>query len=188
MLTPGWVLVHLLAWSAAVAMVELGRWQLRVSDAKHFDLQNFGYTVQWWAFSAFALLLWARVVRDTWRGRPAPDTSSGGELVLRGRPDDLAPVGAVELRAAPAGPGHTPAIYRGYRMPQSGTNPIRSAGDPMHGAYNDYLWQLALADADASGSAAAHTDPPAASRTPGSSCRRAAETPLPAGPVTGPGD
>ncbi len=59
-LTPRWLLLHLLAWAMAVAMTLLGRWQLGVSNTKHFDPQNFGYALQWWAFAAFVLFFWVR--------------------------------------------------------------------------------------------------------------------------------
>lgn len=154
-LTPRWVLAHLLVWAGAVAMVLLGRWQLDVSDAKHFDLQNFGYSLQWWAFSAFALFLWARAIRDAVR-KITPVASTGGELVLRGGANGLATVGPAELTTAGTD-GQAPVVYRGYVMPQSSQRPARSDGDPLHGAYNDYLWQLALAD----GAAPEGTGPPA---------------------------
>ena len=62
----------MLVWAAAVTMVLLGRWQLTVSNRKHFDLQNFGYALQWWAFSVFAVLFWLRVMRDVRRPPDAP--------------------------------------------------------------------------------------------------------------------
>jgi hypothetical protein len=143
-LTPGWVGLTVLFWAAAVTMVLLGRWQLMVSNRKHFDLQNFGYSLQWWAFSLCALVFWAKFVRDAWR-RPATVASSGGQLAVRSA--GLTPVGPTQL-VAPARPDGAPAVvYRGYVMPKSGEHPTRSEGDPVHGAYNDYLWQLALADA-----------------------------------------
>ncbi len=63
-LAPKWVFGHLLVLAAAITMVFLGRWQLDVSNARHFDLQNFGYALQWWAFSIFAVLMWLKVLRD----------------------------------------------------------------------------------------------------------------------------
>ncbi|HZY77724.1 MAG TPA: hypothetical protein VFE40_15515, partial [Jatrophihabitantaceae bacterium] len=70
-LAPKWVFGHVLVLAAAVTMVLLGRWQLDVSDSKHFSLQNFGYALQWWAFTLFALWLWARILRDAARSRAA---------------------------------------------------------------------------------------------------------------------
>jgi DNA-binding transcriptional regulator of glucitol operon len=142
-LTPGWAGLTVVAWGAAVGMVLLGRWQLGVSDEKHFALQNFGYAFQWWAFSAFALLFWAKLIRDAWRGVEDLHQSSGGQLVKAGT--GIVPVGPVELTTQPK-PGAEPVVYRGYAMPQSATSPVRSHGDLMHDWYNDYLWQLSLED------------------------------------------
>ena len=144
-LAPGWVALHLFVWAAAVAMVLLGRWQLRVSDSKHFDLQNFGYAFQWWAFAAFAILLWLRAIRDAWRGGGPEVASTSGELAVRA--GAIAPVGPVNLVTRPDKSGAAPVTYRGYRMPQSSMNLAGVGSDHVQGAYNDYLWQLSLADA-----------------------------------------
>jgi hypothetical protein len=140
-LTLGWMAFTLFAWGSAVGMVFLGRWQLDVSNSKHFDLQNFGYAFQWWAFSGAALWFWFRAVRD--RGRVGSTESTSGELVVRS--GGVARVGPGTL-VAPATAGGESVTYRGYVMPQSGERPASSEGDPMHGEYNDYLWQLGQAD------------------------------------------
>jgi hypothetical protein len=147
-LTVPWLALHVFVWAAAVAMVFLGRWQLSVSNSKHFDLQNFGYALQWWAFSAFAVFFWLRTMRDAWRGNTGEGASTGGQVVLwagqRGRVEGGTYVGPADLVAWDEKTGQIPVAYRGYLMPQSATSPDH--GDGMHGAYNDYLWQLALAD------------------------------------------
>jgi DNA-binding transcriptional regulator of glucitol operon len=147
--TSGWIGLHLLVLSASVGMILLGRWQLDVSNSKHFDAQNFSYALQWWAFAAFAVALWAKAIRDTLRNRQ-PQASSSGEITLASRSDQpgtgVAYSGPAEL-VARAKPGQQPVVYRGYVMPQSSTNPARTDGDPLRSEYNDYLWQLALADA-----------------------------------------
>jgi DNA-binding transcriptional regulator of glucitol operon len=146
--TSGWIGLHVLVWSAAVGMVLLGRWQLDVSNSKHFDAQNFSYALQWWAFAAFAVGIWAKAIRDTLRNRQ-PQASTSGELTLASRSDrpgtGVAYSGPAEL-VARAKPGQAPTVYRGYVMRQSSTSPARTDGDPLRSEYNDYLWQLALAD------------------------------------------
>jgi DNA-binding transcriptional regulator of glucitol operon len=126
-LTPRWLALHVVALALAVTMVLLGRWQLDVSNAKHFNLQNFGYALQWWAFSAFALVMWARIIRDHGRrGTRTPATSE--------------PPG---WPGAEPGPNAEPPVaYRRYVMPESASAPA-IATDPEHAAYNDYLAQLA---------------------------------------------
>jgi DNA-binding transcriptional regulator of glucitol operon len=131
-LTPGWILLHLLTLALIVTMVLLGRWQLDVSNAKHFSLQNFGYALQWWAFSAFAAAMWLRVLFDA-RRRRGPAVESGGS-------QDAEPVATDE-------PG---VAYRRYVMPQSSDPPARAV-DAEQEAYNDYLARLAAESAMDSG-------------------------------------
>ena len=129
-LRPGWLVLHLFAIAAVITMIFLGRWQLHVSEAKHFSIQNFGYSIQWWAFSAFAVLFWWRIVRDGARRRD-----------LGAEPSD-------ETQAAPAEPEPEPSepvTYRRYVMP---TVQPEADDDPVYAAYNDYLARLAAKDAE----------------------------------------
>jgi DNA-binding transcriptional regulator of glucitol operon len=124
---PGWLVFHLCTLAAIVAMIFLGRWQLHVSEHKHFDIQNFGYSIQWWLFSAFAGFFWWRIVRDAARRRAAQPGVDESEAT----PTEPAPV------------AEQPVAYRRYVMPST---PHQSA-DPVHAAYNDYLAELAARDA-----------------------------------------
>jgi DNA-binding transcriptional regulator of glucitol operon len=119
---PGWVAFHLFTVAAAITMVLLGRWQLHVSEHKHFNIQNFGYSIQWWAFAAFALFFWWRLIRDNAR--------------RLGQATDPA---SAEAEPSP----EEPVAYRRYVMP----TPQQST-DPVHSAYNDYLASLAAKDAE----------------------------------------
>jgi DNA-binding transcriptional regulator of glucitol operon len=132
-LRPGWLLWHLFTVAAVTAMILLGRWQLHVSESKHFNLQNFGYTVQWWLFAAFGLFLWWRVVRDAARRRH-DDGSDHGEAAGVARPTP----------AEPAGPVDEPVAYRRYVMPTTSAE----SDDPAIAAYNEYLAGLAAQDAE----------------------------------------
>ena len=114
-LRPGWLLLHAFTVAAVITMILLGRWQLHVSERKHFDIQNFGYTIQWWLFASFAAFFWWRIVRDAAQRR--------------------------EGTAAPAEPEDVPdqpVAYRRYVMP-SASGPSE---DPELRAYNDYLARL----------------------------------------------
>jgi hypothetical protein len=143
-IAPRWLVLHAFILAITVAMVLLGRWQLDVSNHKHFDLQNFGYALQWWAFSAFAVWLWVRIVWDRWR----PPTAAGRpqSVVLPHNGDTSVHTGPADLITVPTKPGQEPVVYRGYVMPQSQTTLARSNGDSYHASYNDYLWQMKLAD------------------------------------------
>lgn len=112
---PAWIGGHLLVLAAVVTMILLGQWQLTVSERKGFSLQNFGYALQWWAFSGFGLLLWCKVLRDQARSDVTP------------RP----PEPVIEK----------PVTYRRYVMPQSTDGPPEPV-DEVHAAYNEYLRSL----------------------------------------------
>lgn len=109
---PGWIVLHLFTIAVVVAMVLMGRWQLMVSDEKHFNLRNFGYALQWWAFSVFALLMWLRIMRD-----------QASHLQ-----DPMAP----EVTSAVS--DDEPVAYRRY-VPPTTTEVV----DDVHASYNDYL-------------------------------------------------
>ncbi|MEO6886019.1 MAG: hypothetical protein ABI232_07010 [Jatrophihabitantaceae bacterium] len=123
--SPRWVLGHAVVLVLMVTMTLLGRWQLDVSDAKHFSLQNFGYALQWWAFTTFALVMWLRIIRD----------------VQRHNADETTDVQIAEAKAVAA----APVAYRRYVMPQSSDGPMQAL-DGAQAAYNDYLAQLNAAE------------------------------------------
>lgn len=109
---PGWIVLHVLTIALVVTMVLLGRWQLIVSNEKHFNLRNFGYALQWWAFTAFALLMWVRILRDQAHHVHDPQ--------------------APEITSAVS--DDEPVAYRRYVPPTT-----TEVGDDMHASYNDYL-------------------------------------------------
>jgi len=73
LLTPRWLLWHVVTVAAVVAMVVLGRWQLHRGEQTH-SVQNYGYAAQWWCFAAAAGWFWTRTLRDAGQGsaRTAP--------------------------------------------------------------------------------------------------------------------
>jgi DNA-binding transcriptional regulator of glucitol operon len=119
-LRPGWIVFHLFVVAAVITMILLGRWQLHVSERKHFSIQNFGYAIQWWLFAGFAVFFWWRILRDHAR-----------RLALAAAPE----------AAEPAATADEPVAYRRYVMPAA---PV--SDDPVHTAYNDYLAGLAAQD------------------------------------------
>jgi DNA-binding transcriptional regulator of glucitol operon len=127
-LAPKWLAAHVFVLAAAVTMVFLGRWQLNVSESKHFSLQNFGYALQWWAFSGFTVVMWIKILRDIAR-HDAEDEAAAAALAAGEEP----PAPAVD---------ETPRAYRSYSMPQSTAAP-HEAGDSVHADYNAYLTRLA---------------------------------------------
>jgi hypothetical protein len=131
-LGPKWVFGHLVVIAAAVTMVQLGFWQLHVSESKHFDIKNFGYALQWWAFTTFGLAMWVKVMVDA--DRQARGVGSSGSDP--GRP------AVSDADDAVAGAAGTAVAYRRYSMPQSSVTPV-VAVDSEHAAYNAYLAELA---------------------------------------------
>ncbi len=64
LVTPGWLVLHLVAVAAVVALFELGRWQWGRGVALG-RLQNYSYGVEWWLFTAFAVFLWVKTMADS---------------------------------------------------------------------------------------------------------------------------
>jgi DNA-binding transcriptional regulator of glucitol operon len=118
LLSPRWVLGHLLVLAAAVVCVRLGWWQWHRAQLTG-SLQNLGYAIQWPIFGLFALALWARVIRD------------------RVRPPRPAPAARPTRRAAPPTPPPTP--------PPAPLVPDDPADAELI-AYNRYLAWLAEQD------------------------------------------
>jgi hypothetical protein len=92
---PRWMLLHLFVIASCIAMVKLGNWQWTVAHRHHGAIQNYSYAFQWWAFVGFAIIMWARVVRDYLRpvgpaaedvvgnaGGAAPGTSAAAPAPL----------------------------------------------------------------------------------------------------------
>jgi DNA-binding transcriptional regulator of glucitol operon len=113
-LKPRWIALHLVCLALCVTMILLGRWQLTVSNHKHFALQNFGYALQWWAFTLFVAWMWFRLLRD--------NANASVEGPEQPKQDDVP--------------------YRRYVMPTLSETPAAQA-DPELVAYNEYLARLA---------------------------------------------
>jgi DNA-binding transcriptional regulator of glucitol operon len=125
LLRPWWLALHVAVVAAGVTMVLLGRWQWRVAHVHHGAVQNYAYAFQWWAFTAFALFMWGRVMHDAVRRR----AESAAEAITP----------AVPARVEPGGVEPGPVAYRRYVMPTDRTAP----DDPELAAYNAYLAELA---------------------------------------------
>jgi DNA-binding transcriptional regulator of glucitol operon len=120
LLAPRWLALHVLVLAAGVTMVLLGRWQWHVAHVHHGSVQNYAYAFQWWAFTAFTLFMWGRVMRDAVRRRAVEPVTP-------------------EPPAAPAPPA---VAYRRYVMPSNRPEP----NDPELAAYNAYLAELSKRD------------------------------------------
>ena len=72
LLTPGWLVLHVLAIAATAFMVGLGRWQWQ-RGVELDRIQNYSYAVEWWLFAAFAVFLWVKTMADSLEDRAADE-------------------------------------------------------------------------------------------------------------------
>jgi hypothetical protein len=72
LVSPRWLVRHLLLVAAVVICWLFGRWQLGRAIDRHSVL-NWSYAVEWFLFAAFAVLTWGWFLRDELRGPQADD-------------------------------------------------------------------------------------------------------------------
>lgn len=130
LLTPRWVLVHLVFLAAFAATLWLGWWQWESAHEAGGSFRNLGYALQWPLFGGFVAFLWYQIARMAGapeqgadEGDPAPEAS----------PDESAPRDDARPRSRRS-PVPPPAP------------PVDSDEDPELAAYNAYLADLNRAD------------------------------------------
>jgi DNA-binding transcriptional regulator of glucitol operon len=130
LLSPKWLLGHLLVIVLAVAFCRLGWWQWDRYQQTHGRLQNLGYALQWPLFAAFGLAFWARIARDAAAPeRAGARAAAKAETAARDRAERMA------RRMPPAAPPSTAVV------------PYRSdPEDDKLAAYNRYLASLYESD------------------------------------------
>jgi cytochrome oxidase assembly protein ShyY1 len=75
LLTPRWLVRHVLLVAALLSCWYLGRWQLgRALDRD--SILNWSYAVEWFLFAGFAVLVWGWFLRDELRGSPRDEPSA----------------------------------------------------------------------------------------------------------------
>jgi len=110
LLTPAWLVRHVLAAALVAAFLGLGWWQL--SRAAGGNVLSWAYAIEWPVFAGFVVFLWWREVRRTpRRDGPAPP----------------------ERRNQPAAGIRRPVV------PARRTEERPGYGDSELDAYNDYL-------------------------------------------------
>jgi DNA-binding transcriptional regulator of glucitol operon len=127
LLTPKWVLLHVLCLIAFLVCLRLGWWQWDKAKSHSGTMQNFGYALNWPLFAAFTVVLWWRAVRDVLHPKPADETaveqpSETPRLRVSADPD----IPAVQVAAPPVLP--------------------TEEEDPEVAAYNRYLASLYARD------------------------------------------
>ncbi|MGY1707559.1 metalloprotease [Geodermatophilus sp. SYSU D00697] len=84
LLTPMWVVLHLVVAALFVATFFLGYWQLTKAEAGGGAV-NWSYALQWPLYGCMGLFFYIRMVRDELRRDPDED-EPGNALVLYQRP------------------------------------------------------------------------------------------------------
>jgi len=135
LLTPRWIVLHVVLLGVIPFMLWLGWWQWRGGLEGHSP-QTTGYAFQWWIFALFALGLWARLVRDELRRDRAG-----------AQPGEADPAAAAQEQDD-ADAGDEGAGYVRYRAPAPA--PAVEDGSVL-GRYNDYLAQLSAQDGQSTG-------------------------------------
>src|SRR5436305_5829381 len=91
LLRPRWLGWHLAMLASVAGMLALGYWQLRRAEAG--NALSWAYTFEWPVFAVFAVVFWAKTIRDEFH---PPQAGQAG-----GRPEP----GAGAPAPGPAGPG-----------------------------------------------------------------------------------
>jgi hypothetical protein len=118
---PRWLGWHLAMVVSVAGMLALGYWQLR--RAEEGNALSWAYTFEWPIFAVFAVVFWAKTIRDEFS---PPDTAAD--------PDGADPVGA-ELAVGAGSAG-----FAGRDDDQQADQ--SEPGDEDLAAYNAYLAQL----------------------------------------------
>lgn len=74
LVSPKWLGWHLLVIVAVLGMLALGDWQLHRAEAG--NALSWAYTFEWPIFAGFAIVFWAKTVRDEFRPPAAPRPAS----------------------------------------------------------------------------------------------------------------
>src|SRR5258706_8857740 len=89
LLTPKWLGWHAFTVLAVVGMLWLGDWQLRRAEAG--NALSWAYTFEWPIFAGFAVVFWAKTIRDEFRPPALPEWADSKDVEL--------PAGAAAARA-----------------------------------------------------------------------------------------
>lgn len=81
LIQPKWLGWHALMVAAVLGMLALGDWQLRRAEAG--NALSWAYTFEWPVFAGFAIVFWAKTIRDEFRP-PVSDRTAADDLELPG--------------------------------------------------------------------------------------------------------
>ena len=81
LIQPRWLGWHALMVAAVLGMLALGNWQLRRAEAG--NALSWAYTFEWPIFAGFAIVFWAKTIRDEFRP-PVSSRTAAEDLELPG--------------------------------------------------------------------------------------------------------
>ncbi|GAA4849627.1 hypothetical protein GCM10025787_35720 [Saccharopolyspora rosea] len=125
LLTPRWLLLHVLFVVAAIATGFLAVWQWDRAHEAGGSFQNLGYALQWPLFGAFVIFFWIRLMRMELQRAPAQSAASE-QPPEEPQPEEVAE--STSARKRPLVPPPAP--------------PVSDDEDPELAAYNRYLAEL----------------------------------------------
>jgi hypothetical protein len=120
LITPKWIAWHLFTVASVIDMLWLGDWQLH--RAMSGNGLSWAYTFEWPIFAVFAVVFWAKTIRDEFH----PPAAAAGE------PDIALPAGAYPAAAGATAAGAA-AVPGGAAAAEE---------DAELAAYNAYLARL----------------------------------------------
>jgi hypothetical protein len=85
LLSPRWLVRHVLLVGAVTVCWFFGRWQLGRALDRHSVL-NWSYAIEWMLFAGFAFLMWGWFLRDELRGESAAEPEERPVVQLRQQP------------------------------------------------------------------------------------------------------
>lgn len=132
LLTPRWLMLHVLVIVLVATFLGLGWWQWRRGEAG--NARSFAYAIEWPLFAVFTVFMWARLIRDDARSRAA-----GGQRTVAGGATTVPSTSAPPVADGKDAPGRLPrvAAMRAHRRPE----PDDEVDEEL-AAYNRYLAQL----------------------------------------------
>ena len=116
LITPKWLGWHLFTVAAVIGMLWLGDWQLH--RALSGNGLSWAYTFEWPIFAVFAVVFWAKTIRDEFHP-PATEAGEPDIALPAGAYPPAAAAGAARAAAAPGGAAATEedaelAAYNAY--------------------------------------------------------------------------
>ncbi|GIG58913.1 hypothetical protein Lfu02_32850 [Longispora fulva] len=150
LLTPRWLLLHLLAAAIVAAMLGLAWWQ--IGRARDGNALSIGYSLEWPVFAGFTIFVWIRAVRRELRGsvdalRPevGPLPSGSGARASGAGATGARPAGdqaGADQSAAPVERASGADVARRLAEQRAAARASAHDDDPETAAYNHYLGWL----------------------------------------------